>query len=236
MSISTIQKIFTDNDYKIHIEVIETGEYLHFLAQPQEASNRKEYFLVIENKSLNDDILKKLIEEDSIMFYDELKNSNHTDETFRKNSTLVLLSSEKVSDDLIYQFEEDPFNFKKTYIPYTINTIRDLSKKTGADFKNENLNKLVNEAGGDVFRNFKKGHSNEENYYSLLLKIMTRLPFLKYQPADEDLVNLKSEIEKDLDKKDPHLVNVINELMSVDVEDIMKDTGKLESFLLKEWG
>ncbi|MFV4918909.1 hypothetical protein Q5E55_013280 [Acinetobacter baumannii] len=50
--------------------------------------------------------------------------------------------------------------------------------------------------------NFKKNHNNIKNYYSLILKIALKLPFITYIPQKKELINLSLEIEKTLEDRE----------------------------------
>lgn len=192
MLIDILEKVFTDNDYALNQVLKEMDEYKAFLASTKEEKERSEFFLLIEPYDPTDALLKKVVETEAEDFHIKLNASDLTDETFKKNCTMIICCKDLVSQSSILSLEEDPYNFKKNVIVYSQEELDDLIQKGITNFSSDKLNELVNEENGNHFREFKS--EPESNYYEILLKMVIKLPFIKYTIPQKQLYNLEEDI------------------------------------------
>lgn len=89
MLINIISKIFVDNNYNVVKIDNELSGYEVFLAMPVN-KKRQEFFLLLEHIAPSNEILKSLIKNEADTLFNLLSASEYSDETFRKNCTMIL--------------------------------------------------------------------------------------------------------------------------------------------------
>ncbi|CAI3100100.1 hypothetical protein MWMV2_MWMV2_01074 [Acinetobacter oleivorans] len=202
--ISIVNYILICNGYKT-IEIAQLLEgYSCFLFKP--IDNKDEFFVTIESHSQSDDDAKNILENKADELFDLIFSSNIVSPFFKKNCTLILCQEySKIERSTIFQIEEDPYNFKKNVIVYSeneLNSLKDyLSKDNNISLTNEKINQIINSNNGSDFLNFKSNQEKTDNYYSLIIKIILKLPFITYIPQEQDLENLEEEIYNSLSEK-----------------------------------
>jgi hypothetical protein len=214
MLIKVLEQVFLDNSYVMSPILEDNIDYTGFLAFPNKEKNRDEYFLLIEHIAPSDEVLYDLIEQDADTFYELLNNSKETDETFKKNCTMILCCKSSVSETAVLLVEEDPYNFKKNVIVYSIDELDSWNEKVDQPFTVEKLNILINKNNSERFHKFKEGKRSD--YYSLLMKIITKLPFIIFLLPNKDLYNLEKKIESVLPRSEQKILNFI---LSVDLDE-----------------
>ncbi len=227
MLIEVLKQVFLDNNYAMSPVLEDTPDYTAYLAFPNEEKNRQEYFLLIEPQKTSDKVLSNLVEKDADIFYDLLNKSNETDETFKKNCTMILCCKNSVSATAVFSVEEDPYNFKKNVIVYSIDELDSWNEKTNRPFTVEDLNNLIHENNSERFHTFKEG--NRSDYYSLLMKIVTKLPFINFLLPHKDLYNLEEKIERVLSPSEQKTLDFI---LSVDLDG---SDDEIYENLLSDW-
>ncbi|MFL1408695.1 ABC-three component system middle component 1 [Acinetobacter baumannii] len=202
--ISIVNYILICNGYK-NIELAQFLEgYFCFLFKP--IDNKDEFFVTIESHNQSDDDAKNILENKADELFDLIFYSNIVSPFFKKNCTLILCQEySKIERSTIFQIEEDPYNFKKNVIIYSeneLNSLKDyLSKDNNIRLTNEKINQIINSNNGTDFLNFKYNQEKTDNYYSLIIKIILKLPFITYIPQEQDLENLEDEIYNSLSEK-----------------------------------
>ncbi len=73
----------------------------------------------------------------------------------------------------------------------------------------EMLNSLLMSDGGDNFEKFKTVSLEENSFYPLLIRIMTKLPFVHYIAQDNQLDSLDQFIKNNLSQFDNNLLSYI---------------------------
>lgn len=219
-----------DNAYSITSVSHNISGYTTFLAAPEKVKKRQEFFLLLEHYFPTDELLRRLIKEDAGRFFEFLIKSELTDETFRKNCTLVLCCEKNsVSPETVLAVEEDPYNFKKNIITYTSVELQNWDNMITSSLHFKNLNELINEDMGNKFRQFKERGDSSNDYYSLLMKIVTKIPIIQYIPAEKDLYDLEAEIRKKLSHDDQEILDFIVNI------DLTKSDDEIEKILLSDW-
>lgn len=141
---------------------------------------------------------------------DKIETLEYTDESTSKNSTLILCcTADSMSEKSLIKFEENPYFFKKNIITYFPSELEQLKLKLNNKFSNEVLNNLLMSDGGDDFEKFKTLSLESNSYYPLLIRIMTKLPFVHYIAQDNQLDNLESFIKDSLNLFDNKLLDYI---------------------------
>ena len=119
---------------------------------------------------------------------------------------LICHEDSLIQRETIFLIEEDAYNFKKNVITYSNNELIDLEKflkiNNVHEISNFVISEIINEKNGQSFTAFKSTHQTVQNYYSLILKIALKLPFIRYSPSQKELINLSLEIEKSVSKQD----------------------------------
>lgn len=215
-----INKILSDNGYsQVDIELpLEMAWFYLFCSS--ESSRREEYFVTIQLSQQSNEEAKSLLEEKAQELFERISNSGKVDPSFEKNCTMLICQEEdKIDRQTILELEEDQYNFKKNVIAYTQQELAAiqayLTQEKIEKITSSVINRIINADGGKNFLQFKDNHKKQEDHYSLILKIVLKLPFITYSPQEQKLVNLVSEIDSCLS---PEQSLVFEQLLSSDVE------------------
>jgi len=180
------------------------------IATPEKGNNHQEYFLIIDCVSADEDLIDRLLGQYSEKLMDDLSTLDSTDESFRKNCTIIFCcETGLVSPKDLLKLEEDPYFFKKNVITYSRSELVALREKINNQFSNQHLNELLMGDGGESFESFKKNAPGDNDYYPLLVKIITKLPFVHYMPQSNDLDSLDAFVRNGLDNSELMLFDSI---------------------------
>lgn len=158
--------------------------------------------------------------------YDKLTKYEAWKEEDLKNTVLVVthkLCEENIDDySVMYQeIEEDKFMFKKHVFSFTEYEMEDLANKIDEfdDVKEFVLN-AISDTGS--FSNYKSG-INEIGWYSLLLKVLIKLPFISLTNQELSFESIEENINKGISDKNLTVYkNILDELkLGDDVEKLM---------------
>jgi hypothetical protein len=198
--IKIINNILNSNGYQeANIPLHQEQAEIHIF-KPSVDNHRQEYFLVVKLFEQSDESAKQFLEHHSQDWFDQIIISGFVGQEFEKNCTLILCHKEdRVNRTTILMIEEDQYNFKKNVITYTDNELIDLHKYISNNklrlLNEEIINRIINEDGGINFLQFKNKNKEQNNYYSLVLKTILKLPFISYLPQEQQLDNLTNDIE-----------------------------------------
>lgn len=182
--------------------------------------NVKNYFLVlfIEDSDLQSDFLRVNIPEYTSLLKKLLED--YYDGSVLKNTSLLLCckSNDVIAvDSLIYEIEEDPYDFKKYVLIYTKNQVQQLIKKweeTQTESIVHFLNKeLKNTVSFDEF----KQSPFEDTGYNLITRLFIKIPFLTIDIQPKEFEHLPSKIDEQLvqvNEKD--FRNLLKEISDLD--------------------
>ncbi len=150
------------------------------------------YWLVVELQDLTD-VLKKQDE-----WFEECISIVKTND-FHKNTSLLILVEEEDEPVLmseLFKIEEDPFQFKKYVLPYSIKAFNELKENTGNGEPEAFLKLLYDQA---TFRDYKENYDGRV-WYKLLYSIAHKLPFLKIKVGlEENFESLLYKAKEDLE-------------------------------------
>ena len=144
-----------------------------------------------------------------------------------KNLSLLMLVEKNTilaSDEfnkIVYDFEEDPFYFKKYLLPFTPEQLELLNRILIPSEKIINqLDTIVSDKS--LFQMFKENrlHSNTEEFqiYDLVSKIYIKTPFMRLKVNKEELPNISKEIEGKILSEDKNLIEKILTMDSLEPE------------------
>lgn len=196
-------------------------------------SNREEYFCIIEWKKIDNFSVKFFLEEIADEIFEYIRIQNNISQSFAKNSTLlVFFEKDEIKNEDIYIIEEDEYNFKKNVIIYkneelnSLKSLLEIEKKLSIDL----LNTIVNGGEGEEFRRFKEKNEMTLSYYPLVIQMMLKLPFLKYKPKGEMLINLEHQIFEELEIHEQKIYEKLDSLdLNFETNDLMNFFEGLES-------
>lgn len=205
--IKIINNILSNNGYELVDIQLPDDRHNIFLFCPRTDHAKEEYFVTIQLNNESDELAKELLENSAEELFEIIRNSGKVESYFIKNCTLFICHDEtRIKRETIFTLEEDPYNFKKnviTYFPSELSDLKNyLEKNNITEISNLTISEIINSQNGQLFLNFKKNHNNIQNYYSLILKIALKLPFITYIPQKKELINLSLEIEKSLEGKE----------------------------------
>ncbi|WP_336941747.1 ABC-three component system middle component 1 [Acinetobacter pittii] len=205
--IKIINNIILNNGYELVDIQLPDDKHNIFVFCPQADCAKEEYFITIQLNNESDELAKELLENSAEELFEIIRNSGKVESYFIKNCTLFICHDEThINRETIFSLEEDPYNFKKnviTYLPSELNDLEFYLKKNNIkEITNLTISEIINSHNGQLFLNFKKSHNSIQNYYSLILKIALKLPFITYIPQKKELINLSLEIEESLKGKE----------------------------------
>lgn len=201
--IGIINNIISSNGYKLVDVEFSIDFAVIYLFCPLNLSKREEYFVTIQLNEQSDEAAMVLLEEKAQELFEKISCSSTVDVSFEKNCTMIICQFENEIDrQTILNLEEDQYNFKKNVIAYSQHELDSmkcyLAKNKINKITSDVINVIINSNGGKDFLEFKGALKVKRNYYSLILKIILKLPFITYSPQDQELVNLSHEIESSL--------------------------------------
>jgi len=201
------------------------------IAVPSDGNTNQEYYFILECDSADDAFIERLANEHTEKLMDDLEELECTDESFRKNSTLILCcEAGHIADQTLLKFEEDPYYFKKNVITYSKGELEALKGEIGSEFSNDHLNMMLMSNGGEIFESFKTLSLEADHYYPLLVRVMTKLPFVHYLPQPNQLNDLDVFVRNELDKTDLKLLDLI----CVDSEEL--NSKVIDAIISSTWG
>lgn len=226
MLINLIDKVFLNNGYEAVNFEHSYDELITKLFKPQVAENRAEYYLVVECKKAMSQHAEKLLSEWADGLHLKVRESPKVDRVFSKNCTMIICWPElAITSKQVFQLEEDRYNFKKNVISYSSEELEDLKDKN-SDFTVMQLNELVGQGDGAYFQQFKKKSAELENYYSLLLKIFIKIPFVTYLHDSKRLFDLNLSLVTNLTQNELDLYE-----FSLGVDEGLDDEELMSEFL-----
>ncbi|MDR5886300.1 ABC-three component system middle component 1 [Vreelandella janggokensis] len=201
--IDVLNNIVSSNGYKLVDADFSLDIAVIYLFCPIDKSKREEYFVTMQFNNQCDETAEKLLEVKAEELFEKISHSKKVDISFEKNCTMLICQDEdKISREIILALEEDQYNFKKNVIAYSQQELDSaknyLDKNKISEITSGVINEIINSNDGKLFLEFKYQHKSKRDYYSLMLKIVLKLPFITYRPQDQQLVNLSHEIESSL--------------------------------------
>ncbi|KGA36317.1 hypothetical protein KU74_07595 [Pectobacterium brasiliense] len=218
--IKILENIFLSNQYKrLEFNTSRSNEFC-YIFYPEESTEKEEYFVLLQSLNQSNDEMKLILEEKAQLLFEEIIGSDKVERFFEKNCTLIICQNDKDIDRLTaLRIEEDLYNFKKNVIAYTDSELEDLVKylevRSINKLSNRVLNDIINEHDGESFISFKNSSVHASNYYSLIVKLFLKLPFLTYSIEEKELIDLNGEIENKLTQ---HQKDVFKKLISNEFE------------------
>ncbi|MFJ7940831.1 hypothetical protein ACIQYG_20365 [Peribacillus sp. NPDC096622] len=225
--IELIKQIFLESNFTIenNLSEIKNEHYTGFFAK--RLANRKfDFFLVL---AVNEEYMY-LEELDGIM-------KNHLEQILQtqeypgvdKNLSMLLLTKRnkiEYTDEFnkkVYDFEENPFRFKKYLLPFTTQQHSLLKMLLDEEFRSQEvilneedqvvkqLEKIIsNKKWFTLFKDLEKVNGTDEaKIYDLVSKIYIKLPFLKIKVNKEELPNIAQDIKDEISNDDKEIVERI---------------------------
>lgn len=233
--IKILKNILSSNGYtQINIDLPFQTHIIH-LFSPNEENEREEYFVTIQLHNQSNEAVQILLEQDAQELFEFISQSGLVGLSFEKNCTMLICHNENSIDrQLILSIEEDQYNFKKNVITHSLHELEDLHSYLTTNNINEITNTVINEVingeNGKDFLEFKGSQNNSQGYYSLIMKIILKLPFITYSPKEKELTNLCLAIENLFS---PRSLSIYNQLLTSE-----KDWSEDDNYkqIEKIWG
>ncbi|MGK0272300.1 MAG: hypothetical protein ACI88H_002967 [Cocleimonas sp.] len=187
-------------------------------------SLKEEFFVTVQLRKPSDIAALQLLNENSQEWFDAISSSGIVNQTFEKNCTMFICQEEdNINRQTILAIEEDLYNFKKNVIAYTSVELADLLKylelENIQDISNDVINSIINSNRGESFLTYKANNKNQKNHYSLIIKILLKMPFLTYTPKIQELSNLDSDIENEIESVLPsNHISIFHQLLDADLD------------------
>ncbi|WP_347549052.1 ABC-three component system middle component 1 [Pseudalkalibacillus hwajinpoensis] len=222
--INLLSKIFAANEFFIDNRIMDPGN--GFFAE-RNTENYFDYFLVVF-ESISDFNLSEFKEQIDV-YKDEILTGYEGLLGLDKNlSLLVVLNIDGESElskisNIIYDLEEDPYDFKKYVLPYGREQLDILTKNTNNINEPDQLINYMRRIlhNSETFTMFKNNENNEATLeYDLVSKYFIKLPFLTIVYGDRDVRNLEEEIRGNLDVTKLNLLDELTFDSSTDQLDI----------------
>lgn len=235
MIINLLEKIFDSNCYeKVNFDFSLIGAK-YFIYTPVAKENKEEYFVLLELLNQSNENLKFTLEDISEYLFETIIKYGNVERYFGKNSTLIICHKENQIERMTtLSLEEDLYNFKKNVIAYSEKELHGLvnylKEKNLTNLTNETLRNIINENNGSHFVKFKENRESNTEYYSVLMKIFLKLPFLTYETQEKGLSKINEDIDKELTVSQRKIRDDI-----LSIQDEWTDESIL-TFASKNWG
>jgi len=201
---SLVKKILTEKDFIIEENILEDEH--SFLASRTE-NNKFDFLTVmpIRKDEINREALREKIER----YLLKIIETKQTLVGLEKNlSLLVLLEVDSLDiskeiSSLIYDIEEDPYDFKKYVLVYTNEQVSLLESYKGTSEGDiiPYINNILNNS--HFFAKFKSNEESEDVLiYDLVSKLFIKIPFLSIDNNQQIITNLLDEIVESIQAED----------------------------------
>lgn len=223
-----IKNIFIESEFELNESIYFDDDLeTNFIFFSRTTNNKFDFYLVANYKE-DEVTFNNLIGQLDRCFEEIILGMNVPG--IEKNlSFLLLLETESINltkeqIKFIYNLEEDPYDFKKYVLTYTLNQV-EILKKYIENNNGSSLIKRLNSILQDekLFASFKKKrveiNSDERQIdllYDLVSKIFIKLPFLSLDVMQKTPLNLRDEINSSLNKTQSEIVKLIFEQHSFD--------------------
>ncbi|WP_342602823.1 ABC-three component system middle component 1 [Peribacillus sp. FSL E2-0159] len=212
-----IKQILVEKDFMIDESSLE--DEISFLAERTQ-QNKFDFLTVmfLGVNTPNREVIKEKVEKYLMKIIETRQNFVGIE----KNLTLLILLEveslevNKEISSLIYDFEEDPYDFKKYVMVYTKKQEALLESLLEASASEVNIITLVNQILNDStkFSKFKSKEESEDSLiYDLVSKLFIKLPFLNMENNQQTLTSLYQEIVESFEVQDNNLWESFMELM-----------------------
>lgn len=231
--ISILKELLNNSGYTNEFtQAIDDDEFHIYKAK--NFNEREEYFILYQ-QTKSTSTAKHFLEHVCQILFDELIENAKIERYFEKNCTLIVCAEEsKIDIKSILEIEEDQYNFKKNVIVYTQAEIHSLHEyrmnNRIREFDNETINSIINQGDGKSFLHFKSLHREANNYYSLIMKIIQKIPFITYKSRAQDLGDLMKDFDNSLLLG---MRKIYANLMDLNID---VDESELHKELLNIWG
>lgn len=243
--INIISKIFTEKGFQINgIEEFE-GNYIEYKENSERLQNveglfaqnndKSLYYIFDFNEEVNISSVEANLQEKQEKYYNYMMNMNESNIIKQNCSFISCIQVDSIKEvqqlkNSILELEEDRYFFKKYIIVFTKNEILDLKAKISSRHINDFIAKQIEDI--ELFDNFKKG--NNDNYYSLLLKLLIKIPSLTYGiKINRSLSSLQVDIDEVLKEKYYYDLKMESMKIGDDNEEI---DSFIDNLLLEEKG
>lgn len=234
MMIEILKEIFKSNEYEQVAFDLCLIDAEYAIYTPKRKENKEEYFVLLELKHQSQKEIKITLEKLSEYLFEKIMKFGAIERYFGKNSTLIICHKQtKIDRMTTLALEEDLYNFKKNVILYSEEEINDLINHLASqgivNLTNKTLLSIINEENGSSFVNFKNKKEKKGNYYSIIIKIFLKVPFLTYQTEKKKLDAIESNIDKEL--------NIFQRKISDDILNFDSEWSdeKVHEFAAKNW-
>jgi hypothetical protein len=204
---SLVKKILTEKNFIIEESIMEDEH--SFLASRTE-NNKFDFLTVmpIRKDEINREVIKEKIER----YLLKIIETKQTFVGLEKNLSLVVLLEvdsldiSKEISSLIYDIEEDPYDFKKYVLVYSNEQVSllKLFKGTSEGEIIPFINNILNNS--QVFSKFKNNEESEDSLiYDLVSKLFIKIPYLSIDNNQQTITNLFEEIVESIQSEDKAL-------------------------------
>ena len=222
--IQTIRGVFIETGFQIDDHIVDSDEHYKTFFAKRIGNDKFDFYLIlgIEEEKLELEGLKKIMNE---ILEQILRTQKYPG--VDKNLSLLLIVERKITqytdeyNRKVYDFEEDPFHFKKYILPFTVEQSNLLKEQLSPGVSIiEQLDEII--TNKELFSSFKENGETDESddakLYDLVSKVYIKLPFLKLKVNKEKLPSISKEIEREIPTEDKDVVNMILGMRNEDLE------------------
>jgi hypothetical protein len=229
MLINVIDKVFLNNGYELVAFEHSYDDLEARLFKPKSSENKAEFYLVVEGRNATHQQADLLLSEWADELYSKIRQDPTVDRVFAKNCTMIICWPDlAITSRQVFQIEEDRYNFKKNVISYSAAELMDLQAKD-LEFTLAQINDLIGEGGGRFFQRFKEKSAELKNYYSILLRIVIKIPFVTYVHDPKRLFDLNASLVSGLSLSERALYE-----FALDIDENVTDETLMSRFLGRE--
>lgn len=203
-----IKNIFEEMGFLIDSELLGGKDAFY---TERTADNKFDFFVVLFQKAeeVNEEVNNKFID-----FLNVIIENKQNYMGLNKNLTLLMLlecdslEQREIINSLIFEIEEDPYDFKKYILPYSVDEVNEMKKNlinSGASTVRYIQQKVFEV---QLFSDFKRSvDSLSVKEYELITKLFIKLPFLTLDIKTQDFLDLIKLIQDEVQAEDEDVWN-----------------------------
>lgn len=214
-----ISNIFYESGFKVDNELLKKNNAIY----AERTSHNKFDFYVVQFTNVEELNQEELNNEISYYLNVIVQNKNYYLGLDKNLTLLIFLNCDKLKNmervnSIIFDIEEDPYDFNKYVLPYRTDELNEFKKNVNNSGKStiDYMQEKISDA--HLFSEFKRRiNSLSVREYELVTKFFIKLPFISYNVTTQNTIDLSKLIRDELAEEDKNLwTQLLNMYQQID--------------------